>query len=183
MKSFALSLMFSLAASTAAFAGKIHVTLPNSGTNIRFTVLNDDGFDITQIKFDLSTTFSDAPGNPPLVVDSTFGEVGPTGGTATAFSMGQFIFGYDFTSFNHGETFGFNLDPDIAGDPSYGAVTTELIGAGVWVTTTGGTVHGTIGMMGRDLGAWIDSPDVPEPTTYALFALGLAGIAALRRKK
>lgn len=169
--------------------GTIDVSLPPPGSfNIQFTVANNDGFDITKITFDLSNTQSNSAGNPPLTNGGTFGESGPAGGTATPFSSGQFVFGYNFTSFNNGEQFLFNLDPDIATDGSYGAATEELLGTLVTVVTTGGTVQGTIQMMAGPAGAArfpgvsIESP-VPEPTTYALMGAGLGLLALVRRRR
>ncbi len=56
--------------STAMFSGTIDISLPGvSGADIFYTVSNNDGFDITKITFDMSTTSSNAPGNPPLTDD------------------------------------------------------------------------------------------------------------------
>lgn len=180
--------------STAIFAGTIDISLPGvSGTNIAFTVANNDGFDITKITFDLSNTLSNAPANPPLVIDPpTFAESfsvdGAPVGSFTFFNTNQFVFGFTFTGFNNGDVFLFNMDPDIAGNSAYGADISELVGTLISVDTTGGTVSGALSVLiGQDgaryVGASIPSPtEIPEPSTYLLLAAGLGAIRLWKRR-
>ena len=109
-------------------AGTFTVTTagPLNSTAIGTSILNNDGFDLLRVTFDLSMTKSLAPGNPQLVIDNlgTIAVTPPAGGTATYFQSvplggGFSTFGFNFTSFNNGDSFSFTWDPDIASDASY----------------------------------------------------------------
>lgn len=180
-----LSLALGVLAASAASAGTF--TIFNAGPagtfNFNVDVRNDDGFDLSKITFDLSGTVA-LVGGGPLVFDSAFGITPPPGGTATVFGVsGGTTFGFDFTGFNTSETFAFSWDPDIAGDPGYGAVLSEADGTIVTLVTSGGTVSGTMHLNARgDLVAVIDSP-VPAPGTLALAGLALVGLGLARRAR
>lgn len=187
MKKLLASLTFLLGVLAASTATAGTFTIFNAGPagTFDFTVdvRNDDGFDLSKITFDLSGTTSLA-GGVPLVFGGAFGITPPPGGTAVGFgAIGGSTFGFDFTGFNTSETFAFSWDPDIAGDPGYGAVLSEADGTIVTLVTSGGTVSGTMHLNARgDLVAVIDSP-VPAPGTLALAGLALVGLGLARRAR
>ena len=179
-----------LLAATAVIlsAGTFTVTTagPLNSTSITTTIQNDDGFDLLRVTFGLAGTTA-IPGGQ-LVIDNFghFGEVGPPGGTFAYFQAaplggGFSTFGYDFTGFNTGETFSFAWDPDRPADASYNAIVSETMGMSVTLLTSGGTVSGTMQIVGPNVVAVIDSPSsVPEPTTFLLMGAGLVGLASRR---
>ena len=179
-----------LLAATAVIlaAGTFTVTTagPLNSTSITTTIQNDDGFDLLRVTFGLAGTTA-IPGGQ-LVIDNGghFGEVGPPGGTfayfqANANGGGFSTFGYDFTGFNTGKAFSFAWDPDRPADANYGAIVSETMGMSVTLLTSGGTVSGTMQIVGPNVVAVIDSPSsVPEPTTFLLMGAGLVGLASRR---
>lgn len=101
--------------------------------------------------------------------------------------LGSTTFGFDFTGFNTGESFSFSWDPDIASDADYGAVLGEQEGMGITLLTSGGTVSGSLAVIGigaeQSLQAVIESPTgVPEPGTLALLGIALGVIGFARRR-
>lgn len=157
-----------------------------NSVNINLQIQNRDTFDLLGIRFDLRPTVSLGDGTP-LIFDNAVGlfSVVSTGVASWALNTvpSGAGFGIDFTGFNFGDSFGFNFDPDIASNPAYGAVISELDGTLVTLLTSGGVVSGTL-EAGTRLSASILSP-IPEPEIYAMLAagLGLMGFVARRRKQ
>ena len=78
---------------------------------------------------------------------------------------------YDFPdALDPGEFFEFNWDPDIVGDPSYGAIVSEQVGMSIDLITAVGTVSGVLAVDGDHLSVVIPSPSVPESSTILLLA-------------
>ena len=157
-------------------------------TDIRTVIRNQDGQPLDSILFDLSTTTSNAPGNPPLVIDGSPFDVYAAQVDSYSFFSSGGSFGFNFTGFNDGDVFRFSWDPDISTDPLYGAVNEELDGALITVYTTFGSSSGTMqtrAFTDRVI-ARIPSPDtapVPEPSTILLMGAGLLGLVAVGRRK
>ncbi len=168
--------------SATATAGVFSITAagPLTSSDINLSILNNDGFDLLKVTFDLSTT------SKPLVFGGSFNLSGPAGGAATGFGVqNDSLWGFEFTGFNSGESFSFSWDPDIASNDSYGATVGEQDGMGITLETSGGTVSGKLVIVNNDhLEAIIASP-VSEPETTALIAVGLgfAGLVGRRRKR
>jgi hypothetical protein len=134
------------------------------------------------VTFDTSGTVSIGDGTPLIFGGIVGTPTDPAGGTSAVFgALGGTSFGFDFTSFNNGESFSFAWDPDIASNAGYGAIISELAGTLVTLDTTGGTVMGALGIVGDQLIVVIASP-APEPGSLALVGLGILALAALRRR-
>lgn len=168
----------------AAAVSATTVFTPLNGFLISTTITNDSGT-MSQIRFDLSDTVSmdgsqvvfggltGVPGFAP-VGSSTYSLVGAEGAS---------VFGFDFTSFEAGQSFTFGWDPDSADNPNYGASPGDLVGTVVTAFVDGSP--NLRGVMALDdagnLGTTL--APVPEPQTYALMLAGLAVVAGVARRR
>jgi hypothetical protein len=168
-------------ASNPASAGVIvSVPGPANSSNIVMQLSNTGPTDITSATFDLTGT---ALG---LVIDTSgqiFNTVPPAGGTITygGNNAARTIFSVNFTGFNAGESSSFAWDPDTAGDPSFGAIVSDLIGTQVTVNFSDGSSQ--TGTLVPDPGTGgLVAAAIPEPATMAVFGLMAAGAFGLRRR-
>jgi len=121
--------------------GEFDMSIPGPTTNTVFTttIVNSDTYSLTKITFDLSNTFSFAPGFPALVFGHHISQVNGTITTATPFgTAGGSTFGFDFTGFTTGKTFVFTWDAHIATDPAYVATVLEVDLTTVSIVTSAG---------------------------------------------
>lgn len=178
---FALGLTFS---STQAFAfGSILVSEPGGdGSIINTLAFNGSSYEVTKLTFDFSSTTT-TDGSYIVIDGSPLNVVPPSGGSATFFGSGA-IFGFTFTGFTTFQTFSFRWDPDSAINSAYGASGLDFIGGKVSAETANGLLYlGTFTKVGFTPDVTAVLVPVPEPSSYAMLALGIGmlGFAARRR--
>jgi len=171
-----------------AATGSAHAQLVvfEAGDDLAFNTLISNaiaGLTVNSLSFDLSGTTTTDGGH--LVFGGLSYVLPPFGGTASLLS-GTSTFGFNYTSFGTGDASLFGWDPDSQANPNYGALGHELIGTKVIANTSGGLYSGTIGAMSfagiSGYGVTLVSA-IPEPSSYALLALGLVGIAVVTRRR
>ncbi|HEY9064518.1 MAG TPA: PEP-CTERM sorting domain-containing protein [Burkholderiaceae bacterium] len=172
-----------LAASTSAQA---QLVVFEAGNDVSFNTLISNaiaGLTVNSLSFDLSGTSTTDGGH--LVFGGLSYVTSPFGGSASLVN-GSTTFGFNYTSFGTGDFSLFGWDPDSQANANYGALGHELVGTLVTASTSKGQYSGTIGAMTfggiRGYGVSLVSA-IPEPSVYALLALGLAGIAVVTRRR
>ena len=160
------------------------VFTPLNGSLINTTIANDGG-SMSTIRFDLSDTVT-MDGSQAVFGGLYGGESFTPVGTSTyalVGAAGATVFGFNFTSFNAGQSFSFGWDPDSADNADYGAVPKDLVGTIVTAMfDSGPAMRGVLvlddaGNLGTTL------TPVPEPETYALMLAGLAVVAGVARRR
>lgn len=174
-----------LAASAGAHAtGSILVSEPGGdGFNIETGILNGSSFSIQSLTFDFTGILGD-DGEQLLIDGSPLSISTPAGTTASFFGANSSVFGFNFTGFDTFKVVTFKWDPDTLLDSSYGATGLDFINATVTAVTSGGTFTGKFAQVLGTPDVVASLSPVPEPSTWAMFAvgLGLAGAAAARRR-
>ncbi len=174
-----------LAASVGAHAtGSILVSEPGGdGFNIETGILNGSSFTIQSLTFDFTGILGD-DGEQLLIDGSPLSISTPAGTTANFFGANSSVFGFNFTGFDTFKVVTFKWDPDTLLNSSYGATGFDFINATVTAVTSGGTFTGKFAQVVGTPDVVASLSPVPEPSTWAMFAvgLGLAGAAAARRR-
>jgi PEP-CTERM motif len=175
---FLLILGMVVTGSTAAYGSyDVYSSGPLGSTSIDFFIADSGPSSISKITYSLQDSYVIDSSNP------IFNVVNPAGGTSTYFVNGSFnAFGFNFTSFDVGDSFSFSWDPDKVGDPSYGAIISELAGTQVTLVTGAGTLNGTMVIDPTQNHLVTVFSQVPEPLTLMLLGLGLVGVASLRKR-
>ena len=168
----------------AAAASATTVVTPVNGSLINTTITNDSGT-MSMIRFDLSNTVT--MDGSQAVFGGLYGAAGftPPGGSTYALvgGAGATVFGFDFTSFNAGQSFTFGWDPDSADNSSYGALPQDLVGTIITAVIDGGpNLRGVWALDGAGNLDTVLTP-VPETETYALMLAGLAIVAGVARRR
>ena len=175
--------MLLLGLATTAGAYQVFSSGPlDSSFPIDFFIDNDGPGVINSVEFSLGS---------PLVFGGLVGlPTGPAGGTATLFTVPVLgvdaKFGFNFTSFDVGDSFSFGWDPDTVTDPDFGAVIGDLAGTVVSLFATEGKYCGqmvidpTGNHLVTDLSCFTPAP---LPGSLLLLGSGLLGLVGFRCRK
>jgi hypothetical protein len=166
--------------STSAFALPIGVVPgPDDEFSIQMFFTHDPTslVDITSIVVDGGDT--EVVGGI-LIWDSSATILTPTGGTVVTAGVDTSVLTYSFTGFNAGESFGVQLDPDVPGQPAFGAIVSDLIGTTVLFTFSDGSTLGGVFVddPAPDAGLILEFARTPVPEPASLLSLG-AGLLLL----
>ena len=112
-----------------------------------------------------------------------------TGGTAATPAIAflppnnQFLrFSWGATGFASGSTFTASLDPDVVGNPAFGAIVSDLLNLIVTISFFDGSVINTKFIDNPAQGAGLQLAPIPLPAALPLFVTGLGAVWLARRR-
>jgi len=163
-------------AANATVSGSTSGPDSSSGIDMFFNNLGPE--DVLGLTIDASGTTSIA--GPPLIFENY--SPGGTAGPATfngTLNTSILSFSWGAGGFASGMTFNLSLDPDIAGNSSYGAIIAELLGTTVTATLAGGGIFHGVFVDDPAQGAGLKLSAIPLPGALPLMILGLGMLGAV----
>jgi hypothetical protein len=165
------AIVVAITATSLASIGGGFTSGPDDSVDIDFFFENSSlsTSDVTSLSIDGST--ADAY---TVIWDDYWGLIAPAGATVNVTGLDTSLLTLTFIDnpdgFNPGESMKIELDPDKIGDPSFGAIISDMIGVEVLFDFRDGSSW---------LGTFVDDPDpgaglilVPEPVTVVLLGIG-----------